>query len=155
MQLHKDIEAKNEQITALKSENEELHELAKHVQYMANMIEVGHLKLHVFKCCVPNLASFNNVHPTSVQRLTGMGPDNLEELRDMALETEDTEQTGEASDQSDEEEEEEEEEEPSARGQAGPSEEEWHNSCDGHARQALADFTVACYLRPVPCLRPY
>ncbi|TWW65696.1 Geminin [Takifugu flavidus] len=95
--LHKDIEAKNEQITALKSENEELHELAKHVQYMANMIE----------------------------RLTGMGPDNLEELRDMALETEDTEQTGEASDQSDsEEEEEEEEDEPSACGQAGPSEEE-------------------------------
>ncbi|XP_029701133.1 geminin [Takifugu rubripes] len=94
--LHKDIEAKNEQITALKSENEELHELAKHVQYMANMIE----------------------------RLTGMGPDNLEELRDMALETEDTEQTGEASDQSDSEEEEEEEEEPSAPGQAGPSEEE-------------------------------
>lgn len=48
-QLHKDIEAKNEQIAALKSENEELHELAKHVQYMANMIEVGRLKVRVFK----------------------------------------------------------------------------------------------------------
>lgn len=41
IQIHKDIEAKNEQIAALKSENEELHELAQHVQYMANMIEVG------------------------------------------------------------------------------------------------------------------
>lgn len=48
-QLHKDIEAKNEQIAVLKSENEELHELAKHVQYMANMIEVGHLKVHVIE----------------------------------------------------------------------------------------------------------
>lgn len=40
-QLHKDIEAKEEQITKLKSENEELEELAQHVQYMADMIEVG------------------------------------------------------------------------------------------------------------------
>lgn len=40
-QLHKDIEAKDEQITKLKSENEELQELAQHVQYMADMIEVG------------------------------------------------------------------------------------------------------------------
>lgn len=39
-QLHKDIEAKDEQITKLKCENEELQELAQHVQYMADMIEV-------------------------------------------------------------------------------------------------------------------
>ncbi|CAG11151.1 unnamed protein product, partial [Tetraodon nigroviridis] len=37
--LHKDIEDKNERIAALKSENEELRELAQHVQYMADMIE--------------------------------------------------------------------------------------------------------------------
>ncbi|XP_050922844.1 geminin [Lates calcarifer] len=55
--LHKDIEAKDEQITKLKNENEELQELAQHVQYMADMIE----------------------------RLTGKCPDNLEELRDIAL----------------------------------------------------------------------
>uniref|UniRef100_A0A3B4UA37 Geminin DNA replication inhibitor n=1 Tax=Seriola dumerili TaxID=41447 RepID=A0A3B4UA37_SERDU len=55
--LHKDIEAKDEQITKLKSENEELQELAQHVQYMADMIE----------------------------RLTGKCPDNLEELKDIAL----------------------------------------------------------------------
>lgn len=39
-QLHKDIEAKDEQISQLKAENEELQELAQHVQYMADMIEV-------------------------------------------------------------------------------------------------------------------
>lgn len=39
-QLHKDIETRDEQITKLKSENEELQELAQHVQYMADMIEV-------------------------------------------------------------------------------------------------------------------
>ncbi|TDH04096.1 hypothetical protein EPR50_G00148790 [Perca flavescens] len=55
--LHKDIEAKDEQITQLKCENEELQELAQHVQYMADMIE----------------------------RLTGKSPDNLEELREIAL----------------------------------------------------------------------
>uniref|UniRef100_UPI003AAABDD2 geminin n=1 Tax=Centroberyx gerrardi TaxID=166262 RepID=UPI003AAABDD2 len=58
--LHKDIEAKDEQITQLKSENEELQELAQHVQYMADMIE----------------------------RLTGKSPDNLEELREIALDVE-------------------------------------------------------------------
>ncbi|KAM9777037.1 geminin isoform 1-T3 [Syngnathus typhle] len=55
--LHKDIEAKDEQIAQLKSNNEELRELADHVQYMADMIE----------------------------RLTGKGPDNLEELKGLAL----------------------------------------------------------------------
>uniref|UniRef100_A0A8C9XB09 Geminin DNA replication inhibitor n=1 Tax=Sander lucioperca TaxID=283035 RepID=A0A8C9XB09_SANLU len=55
--LHKDIEAKDEQIMQLKCENEELQELAQHVQYMADMIE----------------------------RLTGKSPDNLEELREIAL----------------------------------------------------------------------
>ncbi|KAF7653182.1 hypothetical protein LDENG_00086300 [Lucifuga dentata] len=58
--LHKDIEAKDEQITKLKSENEELQELAEHVQYMADMIE----------------------------RLTGKSPDNLEQLREIALDVE-------------------------------------------------------------------
>lgn len=61
---------------------------------------------------------------SSLQRLTGAGPDNLEELTEMALETEDDQQNDDASDQSDDSEEEEEEEEPSERGQAGPSEEE-------------------------------
>lgn len=46
-QLHKDIEAKDEQITKLKNENEELQELAQHVQYMADMIEVRTLTLLV------------------------------------------------------------------------------------------------------------
>ncbi|XP_029022062.1 geminin [Betta splendens] len=58
--LHKDIEAKDDQISKLKSENEELQELAQHVQYMADMVE----------------------------RLTGKSPDNLEELRDIALDVE-------------------------------------------------------------------
>ncbi|XP_039977110.1 geminin [Xiphias gladius] len=61
--LHKDIEAKDEQLTKLKSENEELQELAQHVQYMADMIE----------------------------RLTGKCPDNLEELRDIALDVDEDE----------------------------------------------------------------
>ncbi|KAA0710522.1 Geminin [Triplophysa tibetana] len=55
--LHKDIEAKDEQINQLKSENDELQELAQHVQHMADMIE----------------------------RLTGKSPDNLEELREIAF----------------------------------------------------------------------
>ncbi|XP_051526855.1 geminin-like isoform X4 [Myxocyprinus asiaticus] len=59
--LHKDIEAKDEQIAQLKNENEELQELAQHVQHMADMIE----------------------------RLTGKSPDNLEELREMAFDAED------------------------------------------------------------------
>ncbi|XP_023118742.1 geminin [Amphiprion ocellaris] len=58
--LQKDIEAKDEQISKLLSENEELQELAQHVQYMADMIE----------------------------RLTGRGPDNLEELKELALDVE-------------------------------------------------------------------
>ncbi|XP_074543431.1 geminin [Halichoeres trimaculatus] len=59
--LHKNIEAKDEQISKLKCENEELQELAQHVQYMADMIE----------------------------RLTGKSPDSLEELRDIALDADD------------------------------------------------------------------
>ncbi|XP_068189287.1 geminin [Antennarius striatus] len=55
--LHKDIEAKDEWIAKLKGENEELQELAQHVQYMADMIE----------------------------RLTGKSPENLEELKEVAL----------------------------------------------------------------------
>lgn len=62
--LHKDIEAKDEQITQLKCENEELQELAQHVQYMADMIE----------------------------RLTGKSPDNLEQLREIALDVDDDEE---------------------------------------------------------------
>uniref|UniRef100_A0A671QVK8 Geminin-like n=1 Tax=Sinocyclocheilus anshuiensis TaxID=1608454 RepID=A0A671QVK8_9TELE len=67
--LHKDIEAKDEQIARLKSENEELQELAQHVQHMADMIE-----------------SFNSL------RLTGKSPDSLEELREMAFDAEDDEE---------------------------------------------------------------
>ncbi|KAL0962013.1 hypothetical protein UPYG_G00334640 [Umbra pygmaea] len=59
--LHKDIEAKDEQIAQLKSENDELLELAQHVQHMADMIE----------------------------RLTGKSPENLEDLREIALGAED------------------------------------------------------------------
>ncbi|KAM4724939.1 geminin isoform 2-T3 [Anableps anableps] len=58
--LHKDIEARDEQIRKLQSENEELQELAQHVQYMADMIE----------------------------RLTGKCPENLEEMKDIALDVE-------------------------------------------------------------------
>lgn len=39
-QLHKEIEAKDEHIAKLQSENDELQELAQHVQHMADMIEV-------------------------------------------------------------------------------------------------------------------
>lgn len=101
--LHKDIEAKDEQITQLKCENEELHDLAQHVQYMADMIE----------------------------RLTGKSPDNLEELRDIALDVEDEDDDDEEDDskvagQSEEEgadysQNDSEEEEASDHNQAGPS----------------------------------
>lgn len=73
--LHKDIESKDERITKLKCENEELQELAQHVQYMADMIE----------------------------RLTGKSPDSLEELREMALDVDEDEDDHEEADQSDEE----------------------------------------------------
>ncbi|KAK2836375.1 hypothetical protein Q7C36_014244 [Tachysurus vachellii] len=59
--LHKEIEAKDEKIAKLQNENDELQELAQHVQHMADMIE----------------------------RLTGKSPDNLEELREIALDAED------------------------------------------------------------------
>ncbi|CAB1457013.1 unnamed protein product [Pleuronectes platessa] len=72
--LHKDIETRDEQITRLKSENEELQELAQHVQYMADMIE----------------------------RLTGKCPDNLEELKDIALDVEEEEDDEDDSDAADE-----------------------------------------------------
>ncbi|XP_036948136.1 geminin [Acanthopagrus latus] len=101
--LHKDIEAKDEQITKLRCENEELHDLAQHVQYMADMIE----------------------------RLTGKSPDNLEELREMALDVEDEEDEhndGTVADQSGEDldysQSDAEEEEASDHEQAGPSEEQ-------------------------------
>lgn len=50
-QLHRDIEAKDEQIATLQCENEELQELAQHVQYMADMIEVG-FPVHLGRCPV-------------------------------------------------------------------------------------------------------
>ncbi|XP_057683560.1 geminin isoform X1 [Corythoichthys intestinalis] len=62
--LHKDIEAKDERISRLKSENEELRELADHVEYMADVIE----------------------------RLTGKGPENLEELKGLALDHNETQE---------------------------------------------------------------
>lgn len=52
-----------------------------------------------------------------------MGPNNLEELREIALEAEDDEQNDEALDQSDDSEG---DEEPSDHGQAGPWEEHGH-----------------------------
>ncbi|KAM9340253.1 geminin [Symphorus nematophorus] len=99
--LHKDIEAKDERITKLKCENEELQELAQHVQYMADMIE----------------------------RLTGKSPDNLEQLRDMALDVEEDEEDefddGEVADQSEGEDsnhsQSDAEEETSDQEEAGPS----------------------------------
>ncbi|KAF3833902.1 hypothetical protein F7725_025106 [Dissostichus mawsoni] len=110
--MHKYIEAKEEQITQLKCENEELQALAQHVQYMADMIE----------------------------RLTGKSPDNLEELQDIALEEEDDADSDfshsdsveeEPSDHhedeeeaSDHEEDEEDEEEASDHEEAGPSSEQ-------------------------------
>ncbi|XP_061822921.1 geminin [Nerophis lumbriciformis] len=71
--LHKDIEAKDEQIAQLKGENDELQELAEHVQYMADMIE----------------------------RLTGKSPNNLEEMRGLALGQETADEVNEESDCSD------------------------------------------------------
>lgn len=58
---------------------------------------------------------------SAVQRLTGQSPDNLEELREIALDAEDRQQNDDVSDQSDSEEE---EEEPSDHEQDGPWEEE-------------------------------
>lgn len=97
--LHKDIEAKDEQITKLECENEELQELAQHVQYMADMIE----------------------------RLTGKSPDNLEELRDMALDVDEDDDNGEVEGQSEEEDSDcsqSDAEETSDQKQAGTSEEQ-------------------------------
>ncbi|KAK9526825.1 hypothetical protein VZT92_015503 [Zoarces viviparus] len=97
--LHKDIEAKEDQITQLTSENAELQELAQHVQYMADMIE----------------------------RLTGESPDNLAELREIALDVEEDEcDRSKVSGQSEEEDSDyslcdSEEEETSDHEQAGPS----------------------------------
>ncbi|RVE66488.1 hypothetical protein OJAV_G00107640 [Oryzias javanicus] len=59
--LHKDIEVRDEQIKKLQSENEDLQELAQHVQYMADMIE----------------------------RLTGKSPNNLDELKSITLDVAD------------------------------------------------------------------
>ncbi|KAM3596157.1 uncharacterized protein V6R79_009374 [Siganus canaliculatus] len=98
--LHKDIEAKDEQISKLQCENEELQELAQHVQYMADMIE----------------------------RLTGKSPDNLEELREMALdvdedEGEEEEQNSELADEEEDSDCSENEEETSDHEHEEPSEE--------------------------------
>ncbi|XP_073534961.1 geminin [Phyllobates terribilis] len=56
--LHKDIELRDEEIARLKQENDELMELAGHVQYMANLVE----------------------------RLTGSAPQSLEDLKNLDLE---------------------------------------------------------------------
>ncbi|CAH2284509.1 geminin isoform X1 [Pelobates cultripes] len=56
--LHKEIEFKDNEIERLKQENDELMELAGHVQYMTNMIE----------------------------RLTGSAPQSLEDLKNLDLE---------------------------------------------------------------------
>ncbi|KAM8840252.1 geminin [Spinachia spinachia] len=92
--LHKDIEAKDDQITQLKCENAELQELAQHVQYMADMIE----------------------------RLTGESPDNLENLREIALDVDhDDDNVNEAGDSDYSEFDLEDGEESSDHEQAGPS----------------------------------
>ncbi|XP_029588296.1 geminin isoform X1 [Salmo trutta] len=65
--LHKDIDAKDEQIAQLKTENDELQELAQHVRHMADMIELT----------------------LSPQRLTGKSPDSLDDLKEFTLGTED------------------------------------------------------------------
>ncbi|XP_064204225.1 geminin [Anguilla rostrata] len=93
--LHKAIEAKDEEISKLRSENEELQELAQHVQHMADMIE----------------------------RLTGKGPDSLEDVRDLSFL---------AKEDDDEEEEEEESEDEFSSGEEGysESEEEDEDDCD-------------------------
>lgn len=41
LQLHKAIEQKDSEIARLKKENKDLAEVAEHVQYMAEVIEVG------------------------------------------------------------------------------------------------------------------
>uniref|UniRef100_A0A8C5PFL0 Geminin DNA replication inhibitor n=1 Tax=Leptobrachium leishanense TaxID=445787 RepID=A0A8C5PFL0_9ANUR len=56
--LHKEIELKDSEIENLKQENDELMELASHVQYMSNLIE----------------------------RLTGQAPQSLEDLKNLDLE---------------------------------------------------------------------
>ncbi|XP_018411812.1 PREDICTED: geminin [Nanorana parkeri] len=56
--LHREIELKDGEISRLKQENDELLELAGHVQHMANLIE----------------------------RLTGSAPQNLEDLKNLDLE---------------------------------------------------------------------
>ncbi|XP_063041475.1 geminin [Engraulis encrasicolus] len=75
--LHKSIEAKDEEITQLKTENAELQELAQHVQHMADMIE----------------------------RLTGKTADN-DDLRDLAFDAEEEEEDDEEDEQESEGEEE-------------------------------------------------
>jgi hypothetical protein len=42
IQLHKEIEQKDSEIARLRKENKDLAEVAEHVQYMAEVIEVGH-----------------------------------------------------------------------------------------------------------------
>lgn len=148
-QLNKDIEAKNERIAALKSENEELHELAQHVQYMANMIEVGHLKVHVFKYSGSQILALIMYMPLLFRGWLGWVQTIWKSWGTWHL----TQRT------------------PSRparhliqvmtrRRSLQPVDKldprrKNDNSCDGHTRQALTDFTVACYRWPVLCLRPY
>ncbi|KAG7458133.1 hypothetical protein MATL_G00234970 [Megalops atlanticus] len=86
--LHKVIEAKEEEISALRSENEELQELAKHVQHMADMIE----------------------------RLTGKSPDGLEEVRNLSFVAEEDDE--EEDDDDDDDDEQEEDDEPEEEDEA-------------------------------------
>ncbi|XP_069075960.1 geminin [Pleurodeles waltl] len=68
--LHKEIELKDVEIARLKEENDELAELAEHVQFMANMI----------------------------QRLTGQAPDSIEALKNLEFDDADQEEDEELSD---------------------------------------------------------
>ncbi|KAJ8267581.1 hypothetical protein COCON_G00127530 [Conger conger] len=62
--LHKAIDSKDEEISLLRSENEELQELAQHVQHMADMIE----------------------------RLTGKSPESLEDVRELSFQAKEDEE---------------------------------------------------------------
>lgn len=163
--MHKDIEARDEQIVKLKSENEELQELAQHVQYMADMIEVWLLLIFfpclilvvvsllcikawpythscLFYCRLGNLTKVVQLpflesvllpkFVPSFQRLTGKSPDNLEELRELALDVEETEHDDDDVDGQSEDEadyyQSDSEEEASDHEQARRSgDEDWHN----------------------------
>jgi len=111
--LHKSIEAKDEEITQLKSENSELQELAQHVQQMADMIE----------------------------RLTGKTADNddLRELAFDAVEDDDEEEEYEEQDESEEDECEEQEESDSEEEESQDDEQDEDEESEASDTRLSAD----------------